>query len=83
MTILHDGVGQQDGERDCALGEQGDEYQVRSRFRDNADQYGNDQYDVEVVLNPCANVHPGIQIMDRQQGAEGPEKYPRQVPLTR
>lgn len=66
MAFLHDGVGQQDGKGNSTLGEEGDEDQMRSRFRNDTDRHGNDQYDVEFVLDPCANVHPGIQIMDRQ-----------------
>ena len=81
MTILHDGTGQQNREGYRPLCKQGDKDQVRTRFRNDAYEHGNQQNQEKIALNPLADIQVSIQIVYRQQGAEGPEKDPCQMLL--
>ena len=81
MPILDDGVGQQDREGKCALGEQGDEDQGGTGFRNDPDQDSDDQHEEKVGLDPSLNVDVGIEVVDGQEHAKRPQEDSHEVAL--
>ena len=79
MALLHDGVGQQDGERNDSACEQSHEDKVRPGLRNQAYHYGQQDHQGGVVTDPSRDVNEIEQETDDQKHPESPKEYARKV----
>lgn len=78
MAVLHDGIGQQDGERDDTAGEEGHKHKM---LLDSgiADHYRKQNHQSGVVADPSGDVDEIEQESDDQKHSESPKEYARKM----
>ena len=79
MSILGNAACKEDGKGDKASCIQGDEYQVRTGFRYDADGHGEQYHNGRVAADPSAYVYIFRQYPDQEEHTESPGEYHGEV----